>query len=115
MEMDREELVRRTEALRPDIEEIFLQFGAHEPDWKPLEDTLLGDFMFMGYSDGIRMYKHQLTRRYLNLDADGRAYRYLGERRGYEQIPLEDGIAHAFEDAESLVSWLRPGSGSASE
>lgn len=115
MEMNREELLRRLEALRPDIEKIFLQFGAHEPDWQPLEDTLLGDFMFMGYSDGIRMYKHRYTRRCLNLDADGRAYRYRGEKRRYEQTPLEDGTGHAFAEVESLVSRLRPGGGLASE
>ena len=55
MDMDREELIARIEALRPEIEKIFLQFGAHEPDW----------------------------------------------------VPLEDGIAHAFEDAEELVGWTR--------
>jgi hypothetical protein len=105
--MDREELIARIEALRPEFEKVFLQFGAHEPDWEPLEQTLLGDFMFMGYTDGIRLYKHSFTRRYLNLDEKGRAYRYLGENRGYEQIPLEEGIAHAFEDAEELVGWVR--------
>ena len=109
MDMDREELIARIEALRPEIEKIFLQFVAHEPDWEPLERTLLGDFMFMGYTDGIRLYKHSFTRRYLNLDEKGRAYQYLGEKRGYEQIPLEDGIAHAFEDSEELIGWTRDG------
>ena len=89
------------------MEKIFLQFGAHEPDWQPLERTLLGDLMFMGYSHGLRLYKHRFTRRYLTLDEKGRAYRYLGGKNSYEQIPLEDGIAHAFQDAEALVWWTR--------
>lgn len=107
MDMDREELIAGIEMLRPEIEKNFLQFGAHEPDWQPLERTLLGDFMFMGYSDGLRLYKHRHTRRYLNLDEEGRAYRYLGKKKRYEQIPLEDGIAHAFQDAEALLGWCR--------
>ncbi len=75
---------------------LMLQQGAHEPDWAPLEDTLLGDFMFMGYAQGIRMYKHAQTRRYLNLDPQGRAYRYVAEKDLYEPMPLPAALAHAF-------------------
>jgi hypothetical protein len=84
-----------------------LQFGAHEPDWAPLEKVLLGDFMFMGYCQGVRMYKHHFTRRYLHLDSQGRAYRWISEDERYEQIPVEEGIAHTFQDAEELMCWLR--------
>lgn len=103
-EMDRGELISRIEELRPEIEKVFLQFGAHEPDWEPLK-IVFGPFMFMGCSDGIRMYKHKYTRRYLNLDEQGRAYRYLGLKDRYERIPIESGIAHAFEDAEQCFYW----------
>jgi hypothetical protein len=52
-----------------------------EPHWTPLELVLppceLQDFMYMGRSGEIELYKHCLTRRYLNISADGqRFYRY---------------------------------------
>jgi hypothetical protein len=56
--------------------------------------------MFMGYqagppgSGGIRLYKHGITRRYLNLDARLQAYRY---RAGtYEPMPLGEALAEVF-------------------
>lgn len=52
-----------------------------EPNWTPLELVLaareLEDFMYMGRSEEIELYKHCLTRRYLNISADGqRFYHY---------------------------------------
>ena len=52
-----------------------------EPNWAPLELVLpaceLENFMYMGRAGEIELYKHQLTRRYLNISADGqRFYRY---------------------------------------
>ena len=106
-EMNRDELIERLEELQPEFEKVMRQFGAHEPDWEPLK-LVFGPFMFMGYSDGIRMYKHQYTRRYLQLDEHGAAYQWLGKKKGYKQIPLERAIMFAFEDAEELMRWLRP-------
>lgn len=57
----------------------------------------------------MSLQAHSFTRRYLNLDEKGRAYQYLGEKRGYEQIPLEDGLAHVFDYAEELMGWTRDG------
>jgi hypothetical protein len=60
--------------------------GWREPDWAPLErvlpQELCADFMWMGwevrpYGPPIARYKHAVTRRYLNLDEDGGAYRYV--------------------------------------
>ena len=53
-----------------------------KPDWRPLEIALPSefceDFMFMGKVGAIVLYKHRLTRRYLNIDAvTGKFYRYL--------------------------------------
>jgi hypothetical protein len=46
-----------------------------EPKWIPLEMTVpaceLDDFMYMGRAGGIELYKHRLTRRYLNISSDG--------------------------------------------
>ena len=52
-----------------------------EPNWTPLELVLptseLENFMYMGRAGEIELYKHGLTRRYLNISADGqRFYRY---------------------------------------
>lgn len=111
-DLSRDELIEKLEAMQPEFEKIMRQFGAHEPDWDPLK-LVFGSFMFMGYCDGIRMYQHRFTRRYLHLDEHGAAYRWLGGRERYEQIPLERAIAFAFEDAEALMGWLRPSEDSA--
>ena len=54
-----------------------------EPNWTPLELVLpaceLENFMYMGRAGKIELYKHWLTRRYLNISADGqRFFRYSG-------------------------------------
>ena len=54
------------------------------PNWAPLELVLpvheLEDFMYMGRAGEIELYKHWLTRRYLNISTDGqRFYRYSNE------------------------------------
>jgi len=69
-----------------------------EPDWRPLERALppefCGDFMFMGKAGDIVLYKHRLTRRYLNIDAvTGKFYRYtngeygeIDRRRAFDSV-----------------------------
>lgn len=49
-----------------------------EANWKPLEkrfgpDRCVG-FMYMGRVNGINVYKHGITRSYLNLDDEGNGY-----------------------------------------
>jgi hypothetical protein len=53
-----------------------------EPNWIPLEmvlsDTECGNYMYMGRVGEIELYKHCLTRRYLNISQNGRKfYRYV--------------------------------------
>jgi hypothetical protein len=67
-------------------------------DWQPLE-RMLGpflcvDFMFMGRSEQIHLYKHRDTRRYLNIAPDGTCFRYSAH--GYQPIGLEEAIEHVF-------------------
>lgn len=67
--------------------------------WEPLR-AILGhegcdDFMFMHRSGPVYAYKHRATRRYLNLDADGKAYRWAGPDAEYDQIDLADALKHA--------------------
>ncbi len=55
-----------------------------KPDWRPLENAIppeyCEDFMYMGKAGDIVLYKHRLTRRYLNIDAvTGKFYRYAND------------------------------------
>jgi len=52
-----------------------------KPDWRPLENAMpsefCDEFMFMGKAGDVVLYKHHLTRCYLNIDAvTGKFYRY---------------------------------------
>ena len=104
--MKREELLRQIESLQPEIAKLMRSYGAHEPDWGPLESVLpyeeCGGFMFMGYVGEVRMYKHGFTRRYLNLDPEGNAYGYLAKSNSYIKIPLWLAIDQVFEGLEEF-------------
>ncbi len=49
-----------------------------DPNWKPLESRLgrarCAGFMYMGRVNGINLYKHGISRTYLNLDDEGSCY-----------------------------------------
>jgi len=66
--------------------------------WKPLENRLGPErcvgFMFMGRLNGINLYKHGITRRYLNLDDNGNAYVYRG-KGSFDPVDFEDALAWA--------------------
>jgi hypothetical protein len=53
-----------------------------ETNWKPLESRLgrkrCVGFMYMGRVNGINLYKHGITRTYLNLDDEGNCYTTTG-------------------------------------
>jgi hypothetical protein len=67
-----------------------------EPNWKPLEARLsparCAVYMFMGRVNGINQYKHGISRRYLLLDDDGRAYQ-LFARNEFREIPIDEALA----------------------
>jgi hypothetical protein len=68
-----------------------------EPNWTPLEAVIpsaeLQNFMYMGRAGEIELYKHRLTRRYLNIGRDARSfYRYLDG--GYIEITREAALDH---------------------
>ena len=70
-----------------------------EPNWRPLEMVLTpGDcenFMYMGRTGEIELYKHRWTRRYLNISSDGeRFYRLVGN--AYVEISRGEAIEHVF-------------------
>lgn len=76
---------------------------ASRPNWTPLENALpedrdLGEWMWMHAVDvdGVRVeqYKHKHTRRYLNLDSTGQAWR-LPVGGSAERIPFAAALAWA--------------------
>ncbi|MEA1903229.1 MAG: hypothetical protein U9N56_06860 [Actinomycetota bacterium] len=79
-----------------------------EPDWGPLEAVLpmqwCDGFMWMNRleHDGvtIELYKHGITRRYLNLDQNGNAYRFTNP--GYEWIPMAFAVELVFGGLEEM-------------
>lgn len=85
---------------------------AGEPKWGPLLGALpaewCGGFMWMQRVDDsgviIELYKHGITRRHLNLDGDGRAYRYTGS--GYMEITLAEAVEWVFDGIEAM-GWSR--------
>ncbi len=67
------------------------------PVWEPLQAVIGARcrvFMFMGKVGTIYLYKHIWTRRYINLDMDGKAYWFTGDR--YEPVPLDEAMKHVF-------------------
>ena len=68
-----------------------------EPNWTPLELAAsacdLENFMYMGRAGEIELYKHQLTRRYLNIDRNShKFYRYLDGK--YVEITRAAALEH---------------------
>jgi hypothetical protein len=70
-----------------------------EPNWRPLEKVLTPgdceDFMYMGRTGEIELYKHRWTRRYLNISSDGERFYRLG-RDEYVEISRGEAIEHVF-------------------
>lgn len=89
----------------PDV----LTANASAADWRPLERALQREFpegvpaptesfRFIGLAAGpddigtLHVYRHRVTRRYLVLDARGRAYRYEPRMRCYGRVPLAEAL-----------------------
>jgi hypothetical protein len=68
-----------------------------EPNWIPLELVVpaceLENFMYMGRAGEIELYKHQLTRQYLNIGRNShKFYRYLDGK--YVEITRAAALEH---------------------
>jgi len=68
-----------------------------EPNWAPLVAVIppaeRANFMYMGRAGEIELYKHRLTRRYLNIARDAQSfYQYL--EGGYVEITREAALDH---------------------
>jgi hypothetical protein len=74
-----------------------IQIVVGEPSWAPLEvvmhSTEIENFMYMGSAGEIELYKHRLTRRYLNVSRDAETfYQYVdGE---YVEITRDAALDH---------------------
>jgi hypothetical protein len=64
----------------PSSEDATIDRPLGSPNWAPLEkwlgpaDRRLNDWMWMYHKDGLEYYKHIDTRKYLSIDAQGRAF-----------------------------------------
>jgi hypothetical protein len=77
------------------VNQVLVTVG--EPNWAPLEMTVtaceLDNFMYMGRAGEIELYKHRLTRRYLNIHSDGR--RFYRQRDGaYVEISKTEALEY---------------------
>ena len=61
--------------------------------------------MFMGCLNGINQYKHGLSRRYLLLDDEGRAYEAAG-RKEFQEISFDEALAWVEEPLKELGETL---------
>jgi hypothetical protein len=78
-------------------------------NWKPLESKLgvlrCAGFMFMGRSNGINQYKHGISRRYLFLDDEGRAYESAG-RNEFREIAFGEALERVEAPLKALDATL---------
>ena len=68
-----------------------------EPNWAPLKRAVpaaeLENFMYMGRAGEIELYKHRLTRRYLNIGQNShKFYQYID--RKYVEITRAAAFEH---------------------
>jgi len=70
----------------------------------PIENC--GGFMFMGQHGTVYLYKHGMTRAYLNLADDGKGGAsskcFDQASKTYVSIPMEEAIKHAFDGLEAM-------------
>lgn len=79
------------------------------PNWLPLE-RLLGwsrcaGFMYMGRVNGINLYKHGISRTYLNLDDNGNCY-VKGPPGSYIRSDFQRELLKLEKDLQSLLATL---------
>lgn len=67
------------------------------PNWEPLERVLspddCADFMYMGHAGEIELYKHRLTRRYLNIGRNSQSF-YQYREGEYVEITRSAALDH---------------------
>src|SRR5262249_49017656 len=80
-----------------------------EPNWKPLEKRVgrvrCEGFTYMGRVNGINLYKHGISRTYLNLDDEGNCY-LAGMYGCYTPADFERELANLEDSLMSLGASL---------
>jgi len=76
-----------------------ISISVDEPNWEPLERALsfreCSDFMYMGRAGEIELYKHYLTRRYLNIARDSQTFYRYSEGK-YVEITHAEALDHVY-------------------
>ena len=76
-----------------------IPISVDEPNWEPLERalTLRGclDFMYMGRAGEIELYKHYMTRRYLNIARDSQTFYRYSEGK-YVEVSQAEALDHVY-------------------
>ena len=72
---------------------------ACSPNWRPLERLFSAEecsnFMYMGRSGSIELYKHRETRRHLNIHPESGEF-YLYGNRTYMKVSKAAALAYVF-------------------
>jgi len=81
------------------IPSTHIPISVDEPNWDPLERALTlrecSDFMYMGRAGEIELYKHYVTRRYLNIARDSQIFYRYSEGK-YIEISHAEALDHVF-------------------
>jgi hypothetical protein len=76
-----------------------IPISADEPNWEPLERVLplhqCSDFMYMGRAREIELYKHYMTRRYLNIARDSQTFYRYSEGK-YVEVSQAEALDHVY-------------------
>ena len=80
-----------------------------KPNWQPLIEKLGQErcvgFMYMARINGINLYKHGISRTYLNLDDSGQCFRYRNSR--FEKVDFVAELAKLEASLAELGETLR--------
>jgi hypothetical protein len=76
-----------------------IPISVDKPNWAPLERALprheCSNFMYMGRAGEIELYKHYVTRRYLNIGRDSQTFYRYSEGK-YGEISQAAALDHVY-------------------
>jgi hypothetical protein len=76
-----------------------IPISVDKSNWEPLERVLsfreCSDFMYMGRAGEIELYKHYVTRRYLNIARDSQTFYRYSEGK-YVEISQVEALDHVY-------------------
>lgn len=83
---------------------VVMKMDTSKTVWEPLKQAVgesrCQNFMFIGIVTAgklnLYLYKHRNTRRYLNLDCHGSAYKFAKGKYGPEPVKLSGALNHVY-------------------